>query len=201
MSTSAQSSGSSGSSDPEALAATTGRLRIDRRHLLYAGVATLAALGGAGIAWWERRPAAVAPDAGQQFWAQSFDTPEGGRIAMQSFRGKPLLVNFWATWCGPCVEEMPLLDSFYRENQSKSWQVVGLAVDKPDPVRRFLRRVSVSYPIAMADLSGLELGRALGNSQGGLPFSVVFGADGALIARKIGKLTAGDLQQWVTRRS
>jgi thiol-disulfide isomerase/thioredoxin len=189
----------SSSAGPDDLAAKAGRLQIDRRHLLYAGIASLAALGGAGLAWWRHQPTAVGAEADSEFWAQSFDTPEGGRLAMQRFHGRPLLVNFWATWCSPCVEEMPLLDSFYRENSSKSWQVVGLAVDKPDPVRRFLQRVPVSYPIAMADATGLELGRALGNSQGGLPFSVVFGAGGAPIHRKIGKLSPDDLQQWLAQ--
>jgi thiol-disulfide isomerase/thioredoxin len=126
----------------------------------------------------------------------TFDTPTGEKLVMQSLRGKPLLVNFWATWCAPCIEEMPLLDRFYRENLAKSWQVLGLAIDQVEPVNRFLKKAPVSYPVGMAGLQGTDLGRSLGNSVGGLPFTVVFGAAGTVLRRKIGQLTPADLQQW-----
>ncbi|MBC7717365.1 MAG: TlpA family protein disulfide reductase, partial [Pseudorhodobacter sp.] len=81
---------------------------------------------------------------------------------MADLRGKPLLLNFWATWCPPCVKEMPLLDAFYQTHRARGWQVVGLAVDSPTPVRAFLERVPVSFPIGLAGMEGSELSRALG---------------------------------------
>jgi len=111
-------------------------------------------------------------------------------------RGRPLLINFWATWCPPCVDELPLIDGFYRENARKSWQVVGLAIDQPSAVRTFLQRTPVTFPVGMAGLEGTELARSLGNTSGGLPFTVVLGADGHVRQRRIGRVAPSDLAQW-----
>ena len=172
----------------------------DRRRLIYAGVAGAAALAGAGVAWWKFRAADTGRDAVAALWGLKFDTPSGTTLAMQSLRGKPLVLNFWATWCPPCVEELPLLDSFYKQNASKSWQVVGLAIDQPSAVRAFLQRTPVSFPIGMAGLGGTELGRSLGNLAGGLPFTVVLGAAGDVLQRKMGRITAADLALWTQVR-
>ena len=119
---------------------------------------------------------------------------------MQTLKGRPLLLNFWATWCPPCVEELPLLDAFYRQNSAKSWQVLGLAIDQPSAVRGFLQRTPVSFPIALAGVGGTELAKAFGNSSGGLPFSVVISAAGEVLQRRIGRVTAADLAQWSQSR-
>jgi thiol-disulfide isomerase/thioredoxin len=167
-----------------------------RRAVLYGGVAIAAAAAGAGAAWWRFQPrdkGAAAPDA---LWGANFETPEGAPLAMQSFRGKSLLLNFWATWCPPCVEELPLIDSFFRANSAKSWQVVGLAIDQPSAVRKFLARTPVSFPVALAGLEGTELGKILGNEAGGLPFSIVVSAAGSVLHRRMGRLSAAELVAW-----
>ncbi|MCO4093893.1 MAG: TlpA family protein disulfide reductase [Acidovorax sp.] len=167
-----------------------------RRRALYAGVAGLAALGGGGYAWWKYQPHAMEPGVEQALWGLEFDRPEGGALAMQSLSGKPLLLNFWATWCPPCVEELPMLNAFYREHQARGWQVVGLAIDQPSAVRKFLTRIPLEFPVGMAGLGGTDLSRSLGNLTGGLPFTVVLGANGRVLHRKMGQITADDLQQW-----
>ncbi|MCZ8253580.1 MAG: TlpA disulfide reductase family protein [Hylemonella sp.] len=167
-----------------------------RRRTLYALTAAVAGLAGAGLAWWRYTPAQLDDGVAQQLWGLEFDTPAGTRLAMQGLRGRPLLINFWATWCPPCVEELPLLDAFYRENQSKGWQVVGIAVDKLVPVQSFLVRQPLAFPVVLAGMDGLNLSKNLGNQAGGLPFSVLFGADGSILHRKIGKLSEQDLQLW-----
>ena len=177
---------------------------MKRRNILYAGAAAAAGIAGAGVAWWKIQPhgaptdtpAAGADGAGDAFWRLSFDTPDGQPLPVSGFRGKLLLVNFWATWCPPCVEELPLLDYFYQENRDKGWQTLGLAVDQPSAVRTWLKTRPLNFPVGMAGLSGTELSKSLGNVSGGLPFTVVFGASGQLLHRKIGKVLPEELAEW-----
>lgn len=131
------------------------------------------------------------------FWQQKFSQMDGHALPMAAFRGKPLVVNFWATWCPPCLAELPLLNAFYAENAAKSWQVLGLAVDQVTPVKHFLTRSPLSFPVAMAGFEGADLSRSLGNLSGGLPFTVVFGPEGDVRHRKIGQLSPGDLAAWM----
>lgn len=177
---------------------------MNRRSVVTAAVAGgLAAAGG--IAWQlratrlrdEERAAVDRDTAG--FWGLSFptpDEPEPRSIVTASFRGRPLLVNFWGTWCPPCVKEMPELDRFAREHAAQGWRVLGLAVDNARAVREFLRRTPVSYAIAMAGFEGSELARKLGNAQSGLPFTVAFDRGGRIARTKAGETNAAELAGW-----
>ena len=173
---------------------------MDRRNLLYISAAAAAGLAGVGAAWFKHEPQKLTTGqtnaAQDALWAMSFDTPDGQPQPMSSFRGRPLLLNFWATWCPPCVEELPLLDAFYQEQKAKGWQVLGLAVDQPSAVRKWLQVKPLSFAVGMAGLSGTELSKSLGNLAGSLPFTTVFGASGTLLHRKTGKVSAEDLVQW-----
>ena len=164
--------------------------------MLYAGVAAAAASCGAGWAWWKFRPHDVEQGAAEALWGQGFQTPDGAALAMQSFQGRPLLLNFWATWCPPCVAELPLLNGFFKQQTAKGWQVLGLAVDQPSAVRAWLQRKPLGFPVAMAGLQGTDLSRALGNLTGGLPFTVLFDAKGRVVHRKMGQISPADLQGW-----
>jgi thiol-disulfide isomerase/thioredoxin len=172
---------------------------VKRRSLIYGGAAAVAALAGAGLAW---RMQAHEDDSGASqhaqdaFWGLSFDTPGGAPLALGSFSGKPLLVNFWATWCPPCIEELPLIEGFYQENKAKNWQVLALAVDQSSAVRAWLQKMPLSFPVAMAGFGGTQLSKSLGNLSGGLPFTAVFGASGQLLHRKSGRVTAEELARW-----
>ena len=172
---------------------------VGRRRWLVGAVAGSATLAGLGLAWWQERSTRESRQ-GAALWSLAFEARSGPALQMQSFLGKPLLLNFWATWCAPCVEEFPLLDRFYRENSPKGWQVLGLAADKLSAVDSFLERAPVKFPVALAGLSGIELSNALGNTAGGLPFTTIWGPTGQLLDRKMGRVTAQDLARWSALR-
>jgi thiol-disulfide isomerase/thioredoxin len=171
-------------------------LTTNRRTALYAGVAALAAVAGAGLAWKRQVGGVMSQEALSAFWASTFETPSGESMSMTTFQGRPLVINFWATWCAPCIEEMPIIDNFFRQNESKGWQVLGLAIDQPSRVRQFLSQFPVNYKIGLAGMSGTEVSKILGNEAGGLPFTVVLDANGKLIQRKLGKLTPEEVNKW-----
>jgi thiol-disulfide isomerase/thioredoxin len=169
-----------------------------KRRTAVIGVAVAAA--GAGIAWSLRRPDG-ARAAEEAMWGMTFERPDGATLNLATLRGQPLLLNFWATWCPPCVKEMPLLDSFHKQTQRQGWQLVGLAVDAPAPVQDFLRRTPVGFPIGVAGMAGIQLSRSLGNHNGLMPFTVVFARDGRVHARKLGAIEPADLERWRDRLS
>jgi thiol-disulfide isomerase/thioredoxin len=174
-----------------------------KRRVAVGAVAALAGSVGMGVAWWQsgRAAGAAASEPSSEpfpgFWAQQWQTPTGAMLTMSTFRGKPLLINFWATWCPPCVEELPLLNRFYQQHQSKGWHMLALAVDNKAAVQQFLGKMPLSMPIAMAGMDGIEWGRSLGNLTGGLPFTVVLSAEGAVVQRKMGQVHQADLDAWV----
>lgn len=162
-------------------------------------VGAAAAAAGATLAWWRFQAQAVPSRVAGVFWDQRFEQPGGGELLAQTLRGKPLLVNFWATWCPPCVEELPMIDAFSREHAANGFQVLAVAIDQPSAVRRFLERQPLSFPVGLGGVGGMELVRALGNAQGGLPFTVFFNADGTIYRQKMGQLSPQDLQNWAQR--
>ena len=169
---------------------------MKRRTWLIGAAATAGVVGGAGVAAWRQRsPGMSEATMAADVWSLSFERLDGTQLAMRSLRGKPLLLNFWATWCAPCVTELPLLDAFSRQHAGR-WQVLGLAVDRPDPVRRFAAERALHLPIALAGMEGLDLSRGLGNKVGALPFSVAFDSGGRIAERKLGVLDAELLREW-----
>ncbi len=167
--------------------------KAGRRNWLLTSVGAAAVLAGAGFGWWRVQPHGSVGDEVPQLWGLNFDKPDGGELSMAAFRGKPLIVNFWATWCPPCVEELPMLERFFQQNVSNGWQVIGLAIDQPSAVSKFLQRMPLTFPIGLAGMEGTDLGKSLGNLTGGLPFTVMVGPDGGVIKRKMGKLEPADL--------
>jgi thiol-disulfide isomerase/thioredoxin len=141
--------------------------------------------------------AAAPADDPTGFWQMRFPQLDGNELATASLRGRPLLLNFWGTWCPPCIKEMPELDQFAREFAPQGWRVLGLAVDNPKAVREYLTRSPVSYTIALAGFDGTELATRLGNTQSGLPFTVAFDKTGAIRQRKAGATTLQELRTWV----
>jgi len=166
-----------------------------RQTLRLAGAGVASALVGGGLAWWQLR--LDEPQVEAAFWDLRFERPEGGELALASLRGRVLVVNFWATWCPPCLEEMPDLDRLQATHANQGLAVLGLAVDSLAAVRQFLARRPVRFAIGLAGLEGTELSRRLGNRQGGLPFTAVFDRSGTLRHRKLGQTSFDELDGWV----
>lgn len=111
--------------------------------------------------------------------------------------GRPILINYWASWCPPCVEEMPLLEAFANAQGPDGVHVVGIALDDPDAVKGFLERHPVTFPIHLEPSGPNDSSVLLGNARGVLPYSVLIGADGSLLKTKLGAFRASELEGWV----
>lgn len=123
-----------------------------------------------------------------------------GRVrSISEWQGRPLVCNFWATWCAPCREELPILDAAYREHAANGLQIIGIAVDNAANVLEFLKSVSVGFPVLVAEASAIDLMRRLGNASGGLPFTVALDSAGRLANRHLGAYTAAQLEAEVER--
>jgi peroxiredoxin len=113
----------------------------------------------------------------------------GGRQRkMSEWQGKVLLINFWATWCPPCVSEMPDLVALQNDLAGKNLQVVGIGIDSPSNIREFADKHQITYPLLLGGLEGSELSRQFGNESGGLPFTILIGADGSVRKTYMGRL-------------
>ena len=133
----------------------------------------------------------------EAFFTQSFDDLDGRAEAMSRWRGQVVLVNFWATWCAPCVEEMPLLQSIQDDYRARGVSVVGLGIDAPSALRQFRDQHHLSLPLYAAGAAGSDLGRALGNPAGALPYTVLVDRNGRIVASRLGQLKAADLRRWL----
>lgn len=122
---------------------------------------------------------------------------KGGTVVLpDAYAGRPLLINFWASWCGPCIEEMPELQRYFAEQGSNGMQVVGIALDDKAAVDAFLARVPVRYPILLDTAGPADSSVRLGNPKGVLPYSVLVSADGKLLKQRIGPFAPGEIDGW-----
>jgi len=175
---------------------------LDRSSGLILLLAALAALLGGGLAhYWNHDAATPAPAAsamvGKPLPALTLADLDGRMHALTEYRGRRVLINFWASWCGPCLQEMPALDEAQRKFADDGVIVLGIAMDQADHVRAFLARQPVSYPILLGSLEAPSTSLQLGDEAEILPFSVLIGADGRIIATHAGILSPQLLSRWL----
>jgi thiol-disulfide isomerase/thioredoxin len=172
---------------------------MNRRSWILAGAALAAGVTGVALSWRRFTPVEPADTAVASFYASTLNDADGKPIALKRFVGAPTVINFWATWCAPCVEEMPEFDAVAQSVAAKGVRFVGIAIDSPSNMREFREKVRVSYPLVSAGFGGTELAKAFGNASGGLPFTVLISAQGAILQRKMGRLNEQELRQWIAQ--
>ncbi|MCI0749275.1 MAG: TlpA family protein disulfide reductase [Nevskiales bacterium] len=147
--------------------------------------------------FWPAEPAgatvaAVRPDL-------QFRGLNGRQYRLSEWEGKLLLLNFWATWCTPCLKEIPLLVTTQSEYGARGFQIVGAALDQPESVQRFQQRYAINYPLLVGDADVVSAMEALGDTVGALPFSVLIAPDGKILERISGELSPARLQDWLSK--
>jgi thiol-disulfide isomerase/thioredoxin len=162
------------------------------------GVIVLAALSaGAGLylgvskfALESGQPAAVS-----RLLGQTLPDKNGVPQQLSQWRGKALVVNFWATWCAPCVEEMPELNQLQTEVEKKNIQIIGIGIDSAANITSFASKLKIGYPLYVAGMAGTDLSRLFGNQAGGLPFTVLIDAHGQIKKTYLGRLNLEEVRR------
>lgn len=163
---------------------------MDRRSLLKAGI--VIGSGMASMLLTHQAKALPSEIQTKELFNQNFNDVDGNQHSLVEYTSKILVLNFWATWCPPCIKEMPDLNYLY--NNYENINVVGLAVDTVKNVKKFSTKVAVDYPILMAGHDGIKLMKDLGNSVGGLPYTLVFNDDGVPIEKYLGQVSLETLE-------
>ena len=166
-----------------------------RQWMMIGGISVLALVAGIFSSHWISQTGLASDPSIKAFFANPWKTPDGKSANIDDWRGKVLAVNFWASWCPPCVEEMPTLDKIAQEYASKNVLIVGIGIDSPSNIRQFLEKTPVSYPIMIGGLDGSALAKQMGNAQGALPYTVIINAKGKSVFTKLGKISEEELKK------
>ena len=132
-----------------------------------------------------------------QLLVATFQDLDGRPHTLGDWRGKILVVNFWATWCPPCRDEMPAFSNIQLRLGNQAVQFVGIAIDSPDQVREYIRTMPVSYPVMIGSAATLGITAGLGNASQGLPFTLVLDREGRLISSKLGLMSDDELEEHI----
>jgi thiol-disulfide isomerase/thioredoxin len=162
---------------------------------LFAGIALLSVLAGTAL-WLGMRPgtpSAPSMPAPGAILTAPFSDLRGEPVSLARFQGRPLVVNFWATWCAPCREEMPGFDRL-QERWAGRVQFVGLSSDPPAKVDRFARDLGIHYPLWVGGDLVAELARRLGNSAAVLPYTVLLDGSGQVVETRAGTYSEAELE-------
>jgi len=159
----------------------------------------LLALGAGYLISREQRSAALDSAAVEELLSLSLEDASGKRQALRQWRGKLMVVNFWATWCPPCLKEIPGFSRLQRKLSERGVQFVGIGIDSPDKIREFAGNAPVSYPLLIGAADTLGVARKLGNRSDGLPYTVVLDRKGGLLATRLGEWNEADLEAFLAK--
>ncbi len=136
----------------------------------------------------------IAPEHVARLFATQLDDPAGKPQPFAQWQGKTLVVNFWATWCPPCREEMPAFSRLAEKYRDRGVQFVGISIDNADNVRRYLQEENIAYPLLIGGSDAIQLSADLGNAAQAMPFTVIFSPDGKIVERKLGTYKEEELE-------
>lgn len=162
-----------------------------RRELLILGTVGAAALAAGGVAG---ALAIQSRSGAASLLSGPFADLAGRPRKLREWRGRVALVNFWATWCAPCLEEIPLIGAAAQRYRENGFSAVGIGIDSGDKIRDFAAKFSVRYDLLVSGPEGIELMKRLGNPSGGLPFSVLLDRQGKVVGKKLGAFRTGELE-------
>lgn len=167
-----------------------------KKNILLVSAVALAFAGlGVFVGHRQTQPQAVEATAVESLLSQSMPDTKGQLQPLAQWKGKPLVVNFWATWCAPCVEEMPELSALQAELKPQNMQILGIGIDSPTNIAEFAAKYNISYPLYVSGMKGSELSRQLGNQAGGLPYTVLIDRDGKVRKTYLGRLKMDELRK------
>ncbi len=156
----------------------------------------LAALAaGIWLAQTHYAPKPPAASAVSGLWQLNFPDSQGHEQPLSQWRGQVVVLNFWASWCAPCREEIPDFVALRTQYRPKGVEFVGVAIDNPANVTQFLQRLPVNYPVLIGEGAAHTLARQLGNASGALPYTIVFDRDGRVALRHLGRLPRATLEK------
>jgi thiol-disulfide isomerase/thioredoxin len=164
--------------------------------LLY-GVVALAALGAGVYVSISRHTTAPPVSGADAIFALQLPDLENKSQSLKQWRGKVLIVNFWATWCAPCREEIPVFVKMQENYRSKGLQFVGISIDQADKTLQFASNFGINYPTLVGSFDTVEVSRAAGNQRRGLPFTIVLNRKGDIVATELGGVTREKLESIV----
>ena len=170
-----------------------------RRAILFAAIGGAAAAAGYGFHRWRGTPAVFSgADPMAAILASRLTTLDGKEQSLSDFLGRVLVINYWATWCAPCREEIPIFVRMQREYGDQGLQFIGIAIDQADKVRGFAAEFQINYPLLLGGMEAVDLSRRAGNKAGVLPYTLVIDRSGRMVTGLAGGISEASLRTQLT---